>query len=101
MYLPILPAIALAALPLSATAQGTEKPIWCCPEFCGEADETAALMPRDDESGAYDLVLNGRAIPVMPDAFHGTAADSPMQYCLGFDAFGNQQIKCLFIPALM
>ena len=95
MYRGTLFALALALGPAIATADEQTVPIWCCPEFCETADDSAALLPRPGTSGGYDLLLNGTRVPVMPNAFQGTSADSPMQYCVGYDAFGDRQIKCL------
>ena len=100
MFRTLLPALVLSAYPVLATAEEQPLPVWCCPEQCSEADENAALLPRGDASGEFDLLLNGTRIPVMPEAFHGTSAERPMQYCVGYDAFGDRQIKCLFIPAI-
>lgn len=100
MFRLALPTLAVTLYPAVAPADAQPVPVWCCPEFCKTAGEDAALLPRRDKSGGYDLLLNGTRVPVMPGAFQGTTSDRPMQYCLGYDAFGDRQIKCLFIPSI-
>jgi hypothetical protein len=101
MFFKTLTYLTLTALPAVAVADTDPIPVWCCPDFCNVADETAVLMPRGDASGEYDLILDGKPVPVLPDAFRGIAQDHPMQYCMGYDPFGDRQIKCLFIPSII
>lgn len=76
-------------------------PAWCCPNQCQIDDGGARLLPREDGSGEFDLLLEDVRVPVMPGAFHGMSESGPMRYCVGYDTFGNRQIKCLFVPSLV
>ncbi len=78
----------------------TAPPKWCCPDQCIVDEGGARLLPRNDGSGEFDLLLKDVRVPVMPGAFHGASKGQPMQYCIGYDAFGNRQVKCLFVPSL-
>lgn len=75
-------------------------PVWCCPDQCKVDESGATLLPRNDGSSEFDLLLSDGRVPVMPGAFHGTSEGQPVKYCIGYDAFGNRQIKCLFIPSI-
>lgn len=98
MFRRIIASLPLIALPAIAVAEATQTPVWCCPDQCISDDGSAALVPGNAASGDFDLILNGVRVPVMPGAFQGTAPDSLMRYCLGYNAFGDLQVKCLFVP---
>ena len=82
-----------------SAAQST--PAWCCPTQCEVDHGNARLLPREDGSGAFDLMLDNVRVPIMPGAFHGTSDRGPMRFCVGYDAFGDRQIKCLFVPSIV
>lgn len=91
------------AAPVGSYAESAapSTPAWCCPTQCQFDRGNAKLLPREDGSGEFDLLLEDVRVPVMPGAIHSTSEHGPMQYCLGFDAFGDRQIKCLFVPPLV
>lgn len=77
-------------------AQST--PAWCCPTQCQIDHGNATLLPRADGSGEFDLMLDNVRVPIMPGAFRGTSERGQMRFCMGYDAFGDRHIKCIFVP---
>ncbi len=89
----------IAPAVLLGDAAPKSTPSWCCPNQCQTDDGHAKLVPREDGSGEFDLILNNVRVPVMSDAFVGSSEDGNIRYCIGYDSFGSRQIKCLFVSA--
>lgn len=89
--------LAVAAFPSVALA-GPDIPSWCCPSTCQVANGSITITPSIGQSGEAAIVLGEKRIPFSKNYFRGDAPDGQTRLCIGFDAFGNPEVKCLFSP---
>ncbi|MGR3323099.1 MAG: hypothetical protein ACU0DK_14345 [Pseudooceanicola sp.] len=68
-------------------------PSWCCPNTCiadgADGSRTGFKVGRAGE---------GDGIPMSRNLYVGESPDNQTLVCIGFDDFGNKQVKCLFLP---
>lgn len=89
--------LALVSYPLSALAQ-PNIPSWCCPSTCQVIDGSTDTITSIEERGPTASSRNEKTIPYSKNLFLGDAPDGLSRACIGFDAFGDPEIKCLFSP---
>ena len=89
--------LALAMCP-SPTLAEPDIPSWCCPLTCQVVDGSTDNVLLTDESGPFALIRHERTIPFSKDLFRGNAPDGLTRVCVGYTAFGDPEIKCLFSP---
>jgi hypothetical protein len=89
--------LALAAYPSLSGAE-PDIPSWCCPSTCQVIDGTVGIVLATEQRGATALSWGEKKIPFSKNLFRGDAPDGSTRVCIGFDAFGDPEIKCLFSP---
>ena len=89
--------LALALHP-SPTLAEPDIPSWCCPGTCQVEDGSSNSVLSTEERGPTALRHYEKTIPFSKDLFRGNAPDGLTRVCIGFDAFGDPEIKCLFSP---
>ncbi len=85
-----------AALSGPAIAADGAVPDWCCPESCRVAGRSVVLG-----ADGVSLPGTGRVIPYARNVYLGEARDGRVRICIGFDDFGDREVKCLFAPPAM
>lgn len=73
-------------------------PTWCCPSTCQVIDGSTDEVSSTDERGATDFSHNEKTIPFSNDLYRGNAPDGLTRVCIGFNTFGDPEIKCIFSP---
>ena len=82
----------------SPTSAESDIPSWCCPLTCQVVDGSTDNVLLSDERGPVALSRHEMTIPFSKDLFHGNAPDGLTRVCIGYTAFGDPEIKCLFSP---
>ena len=95
--------LALAlVMALAATPAGAANiPSWCCPNTCQAAGVSFRIAYPRERGEEVQVIQNGQSIPLSGSFYLGEAADSQVHICIGFDAFGNREVKCLLTPPMM
>ena len=79
---------------------GWDYPTTCCPKFCSPMS-TSFHHPGDAvDSGSTEVRLLDGRVRISPDAHIGVSPDDRLHLCIVYDAFGNREAKCLFVPAM-
>lgn len=73
-------------------------PSWCCPRSCKSTDRTTKIVTTPD--GTMQVLQDGQVIPFSENYYRGDTQKNRIQICIGFDAFGNREVKCLFSPLI-
>ncbi|MCH5374027.1 MAG: hypothetical protein JJ992_08625 [Planctomycetes bacterium] len=96
-------AVCLLAIGLNAGIASAEMtyPILCCPDTCRTVDRSNAFISVGDGTDRRGVRRGASVIPLADNVFMGQAPDNQVHACVGFDAFGDEEIKCLFTPPLM
>jgi hypothetical protein len=76
-------------------------PTLCCPNTCKPVDRVNAFVRIGDGSLRRGVRRGSSVLPFADNVFIGEAPDNQVHACVGFDAFGDEEIKCLFTPPLM
>lgn len=88
---------ALGASPQS----GSWYPRECCPKTCTmiEAPQLKALLKQ---GGERTITLSThQKLPVPKKLEARESKDGEYHACIGYDAFGDLEVKCLFVPVTM
>ncbi len=94
----------LAASLLAGIAQaepGWDYPAPCCPKVCAPLATSLRLSSDAVQAGLTDVRLLDERVPVSADAYIGVSPDHRFHLCVVYDAFGNREITCLFVPAMV
>lgn len=89
----LLIAVSVNAAPLAAEEW---YPRECCPQTC-----VASGGREMTEAQAGKSLLGGQRLPLAKNALVGEAPDRKLHLCVGYDDFGNPEIKCMFTPPMM
>lgn len=68
-------------------------PSACCPELCKPINKFREINEGFVEVGT-------KRLPVSERVFRGASQDNKYHACVGYDMFGNEEVKCIFEPLL-
>ena len=88
---------ALTTFPSPSLAE-PDIPSWCCPSTCQVIDGAVGIVSSTGQRGSAVRIGDQKKIPFSKNLFRGDAPDGLTRVCIGFDAFGDPEIKCLFSP---
>ena len=89
------------ALVVSPTHAQNWYPVVCCPNSCLSFDEIPQLTGHGIGQLHGSRGLAVQRLPFSKDLHVGTSPDAKTHVCVGYDSFGNKEIKCMFTPPMM
>ncbi len=90
----------LMALGATPAAAGSI-PSWCCPNTCEAAGVSFEVAYPRGRGAQVQVIQNGQSIPLSGSFYLGEATDNQVHVCIGFNAFGNPEVKCQLTPPMM
>lgn len=90
----------LAALPSAAPAADWSYPNQCCPISCAPIDATERLEGEPVSAPRAVFTARHGRLPVPAGLPLRQSPDGRIHICVGFDPFGDPEVKCLFVPLI-
>lgn len=89
--------LVLIAFPSMAQAEPAI-PSWCCPNACQIVEGSTMLDSSNGPGGLSASAVDGRELPFSENLYRGETRDGLTRICVGFNAFGDPEIKCVLSP---
>ncbi len=68
---------------------------------CRSIDENYQVILQSANSRGAEMSFGNQRLPLSRDLHHGQSKDGLTHICVGYSAFGDEEIKCVFTPPLM
>ena len=88
-------------LPANSCLAQSWYPQLCCPNSCLTISEAPGVIVDYNDRPHGSLMMAGQGLPLSGNLFVGASPDNRTHVCIGYDSFGNKEIKCLFTPPIM
>jgi hypothetical protein len=94
-------ALTLAGTISASTLAADNIPARCCPNSCEIATGAMEYGTASGRTRRTGIRQNGEFVPLSRNIYLGESPDDRARICIGFDTFGNKEVKCMFTPAIM
>jgi len=95
----LLVAIPIGSPPLAHAEPAA--PSWCCPTSCISTEGPVDIGPTGVTAHLGGAGAGARTVPFSKNIFLGQSPDEKVHLCIGFTDFGDRELKCLLIPAII